>query len=112
MNKAIKHDSEKPVMTLLSPFALEEMAKVLTYGSKKYDDHNWRNNGGLKYSRVLSAVLRHLTAYQKGEAKDSETNLSHIAHAACGLMMILEYEQTGVGENDIYWLNKKDEKTS
>lgn len=102
--KAIKHDAEKPMMSLLSPFALEEMAKVLTHGAKKYSDHNWRNNGGLKYSRLMSAVMRHLTAYQQGETKDLETGLSHLSHAACGLMMLIEYEQTGNGDNDLYFL--------
>lgn len=107
-NNGIKLDAEKPMMTLLSPFALEEMAKVLTVGLKKYDDNNWRR--GLKYSRILSAVMRHLIAYQKGEPKDQETGLSHLAHAACGLMMLLEYEQTGLGENDLYWQNHGKEK--
>lgn len=27
-NDAVKHDGNKPMITLLSPFALEEMAKV------------------------------------------------------------------------------------
>jgi hypothetical protein len=47
--------------------------------------------------------MRHLNAYQKGELKDPETGLSHLAHASCGLMMLLEFEQTGIGENDVYW---------
>lgn len=103
-NGGVKNDADKPMMTLLSPFALEEMAKVLTFGSTKYDDNNWRK--GMKYSRILSAVMRHLTAYQKGEATDPETGSSHLSHAACGLMMLIEYEKTGIGENDIYWQNK------
>lgn len=103
-NNAIKKDDNKPMMTLLSPFALEEMAKVLTFGSTKYDDNNWRK--GLKYTRILSAVMRHLTAYQKGEPLDPESGLSHLAHAACGLMMLIEYEKTNTGENDLYWQKK------
>jgi hypothetical protein len=102
VSKAIKHDSEKPMMYLLSPYALEEMAKVLTYGAKKYSPYNWKENGGLQYSRVLSATLRHLNAYQKGERKDNETGLSHLAHAACGLMMLIEYEQTSQGIDDLF----------
>jgi hypothetical protein len=53
--------------------------------------------------------MRHLMAYQRGEAKDAETGLSHLAHASCGLMMLLEFEQTGAGENDIYWQQKQQE---
>lgn len=108
MSNGVKHDNEKPMMALLSPFALEQIAQVMTFGAKKYSADNWR--GGFKYSRLISAVLRHITAYMRGEAKDPETGLSHLAHASCGLMMLLEFEQTGAGENDIYWQNRsKDE---
>jgi hypothetical protein len=100
----VKHDQEKPDFSLLSPFALEEVAKVMTYGAKKYSANNWR--GGFKYTRILAAVMRHLNAYQKGELKDPETGLSHLAHASCGLMMLLEFEKTGIGENDVYWAAK------
>ena len=97
----VKHDQEKPDFSLLSPFALEEIAKVMTYGARKYSPNNWR--GGFKYTRILAAVMRHLNSYQKGELTDPETGLSHLAHASCGLMMLLEFERTGVGENDVYW---------
>jgi hypothetical protein len=33
-------------------------------------------------------------AYIGGEDKDPETGLSHIAHAACCLFFILEFEET------------------
>jgi hypothetical protein len=101
MNKGVKHDNEKPMMALLSPFALEEIAKVMTFGAKKYSADNWRE--GFEYSRLISAVLRHITAYQRGETLDPETGLSHLAHASCGLMMLLEFERTGAGTNDLYW---------
>lgn len=68
------------------------MAQVMTYGKTKYGSHNWR--GGLAWSRLLAAILRHVFAYLGGESKDPETGLSHLAHAACGIMMLLEYEET------------------
>lgn len=107
-NSGVKHDGEKPQMALLSPFALEQIAAVMTFGAKKYSADNWRS--GFKYSRLISAILRHIMAYQRGEAKDPETGLSHLAHASCGLMMLLEFEQTGAGENDLYWHNKLKEQ--
>lgn len=100
----VKHDNEKPMMELLSPFALEQVAAVMTFGARKYSANNWRL--GFKYSRLISAVLRHIMAYQRGEAKDPETGLSHLAHACCGLFMLLEFEVTGAGENDLYWQNR------
>jgi len=87
-----KHDQHKIRMELLSPIALEKIAQVLTFGAQKYADHNWRK--GIKWSRVLGAALRHLFAWARGEDKDPETGLSHLAHAGCCIMFLLEYELT------------------
>lgn len=87
-----KFDGEKVDMDLLSPYALEKIANVMTYGKKKYGRDNWR--GGIVFSRLLAAVLRHINSYRKGETLDPETGLSHLSHAACGLMMLLEFEET------------------
>lgn len=95
-----KHDSGKPPMALLSPDALFEVAKVLEFGAKKYDTWNWK--GGFKWSRVSSAILRHLFQWLRGEDKDPETGLSHLAHASCGLMFLLDFELNGIGEDDRY----------
>ncbi len=38
----IKHDQEKPDMSLLSSIAMLKMAEVMTFGKKKYTAHNWR----------------------------------------------------------------------
>lgn len=87
-----KFDGEKVDMDLLSPYALEKIAQVMTYGKTKYGRDNWR--GGIVFSRLLAAVLRHINAYRKGETFDPETGLSHLSHASCGLMMLLEFEET------------------
>jgi len=71
---------------------MEKIAQVMTYGKQKYGRDNWR--GGIVYSRLLAAVLRHINAYRKGETYDPETGLSHLSHASCGLMMLLEFEET------------------
>lgn len=83
---------------------MTEVAKVMTFGAKKYNAHNWR--GGFKYSRLIAAILRHVFAYNSGEKLDPETGLSHLAHAACGIMFLLEFEKTGAGEDDL-WGGKK-----
>lgn len=99
----VKHDQEKPDMDLLSPYAIEKIAQVMTFGKKKYGANNWRN--GIVYSRLLAAVHRHLNAYRKGETFDPETGLSHISHALCGLMMISEFEETRPDLDDRYFKN-------
>lgn len=88
----IKHDQDKPDMSLLSNIALTKVAQVMTYGKAKYSAHNWR--GGFIWSRPLAAAARHLFAYIGGEDKDPETGLSHLAHCACCLMFLLEFEET------------------
>ena len=72
----------------------------MTFGAKKYDSHNWRR--GFKWSRLLGAALRHILAFMGGQDKDPETNLSHLAHAACCIMFLLEHEAKGLGEDDRY----------
>lgn len=88
----LKFDGEKPDMSLLSSIAIAKVAAVMTYGKTKYSAHNWR--GGIVYSRLLAAALRHVFSYLGGESKDPETGLSHLAHAMCCLMMVLEFEET------------------
>jgi len=87
-DKAIKHDQDKPRMELLSPAWIEGVARVMAFGAKKYEDHNWRK--GFKSSRVLGAALRHVFAYLGGEDLDPETGLSHLLHASCCLQFAYE----------------------
>jgi hypothetical protein len=91
-NAALKFDDDKPPMNLLSREALEQTAKVMAFGKEKYDAHNWRK--GFAWSRPLSAAMRHLMAFNDGEDKDPESGLSHLAHAACCIMFLLEFEKT------------------
>ncbi len=100
MSTGIKHDGEKPDMSLLSSIAIQKIAAVMTFGKKKYSANNWR--GGITYSRLLAAALRHIFAYLGGESTDPETGLSHLAHACCCLMMVLEFEETQPSLDDRY----------
>lgn len=89
---AVKHDLGKAPMSLLSREALERTAEVLAFGAQKYAAHNWRR--GFEWSRPLSAAQRHLLAFQDGEDRDPESGLSHLAHAMCCIMFLLEFEKT------------------
>jgi hypothetical protein len=97
---AIKHDADKLPMHLLSTEALEQIAAVLQFGAQKYAAHNWRK--GFVWSRPLSAAMRHLLAFNAGEDRDPESNLSHLAHAACCIMFLLEFEKTRPELDDRY----------
>lgn len=69
-----------------------EIAKVLDFGAKKYDSWNWSK--GIAWSRVYGALLRHLFAWWRGEDRDPESGLSHLAHAGCCLVFLLQYNLT------------------
>ena len=87
-----KFDFGKPPLDLISVEANIQEAMVLDFGRKKYDTHNWRT--GMSWSRVIGAALRHISAFNRGEDKDPETGLSHLAHARCCVSFLLEYEKT------------------
>jgi len=83
-----KHDTEKPPLSLIPSSLLWEMAKVLAQGADKYGTHNWRK--GIHLSRLISAAMRHITAFNEGEDLDPESGLPHLAHAACEIAFALE----------------------
>lgn len=87
----VKYDGDKIRMDLLPPRAMLEVAKVLTFGAKKYSPDNWRKVDGLGW-RYLSAEMRHVNAWQRGETDDAESTYHHLAHAICCLSFILEDE--------------------
>jgi hypothetical protein len=95
-----KHDDDKTNYCYMSPIFLEEVNKVLTFGAKKYEAHNWR--GGFIWSRPLSACFRHLYSFMRGEDRDPETGLLHLAHAACCIMFLVEFYVTKKGVDDRY----------
>lgn len=97
---AIKYDNGKIMVELLPSVALEEIAKVLTFGAKKYSIDNWKN--GFKWSRLLGAAFRHLLAFMRGEDKDPETGLSHLAHLGCCVMFLLWHERFRKDLDDRY----------
>lgn len=92
-NIPIKADTGKPDVTLIPYEAVEEIAKVLEFGAKKYARDNWKAGTGFKYTRIIASLLRHIYAYLRGEDNDPESGLSHMAHAGCNVMFLLYYEK-------------------
>lgn len=97
---ALKFDDGKLPLHLLSTEAMNQTAAVLQFGADKYAAHNWRK--GFVWSRPLAAAMRHITAFNAGEDKDPESGLSHLAHAACCIMFLLEFEKTHKELDDRY----------
>lgn len=95
---ALKFDQEKNRVDLLDPLALEGLAKVLTFGAKKYAAHNWRS--GFAWSRLIGAALRHLFAIMRGEDIDPESGLPHVDHLGCCWMFLSWHMKTNAGTDD------------
>jgi hypothetical protein len=88
----LKYDTEKIPLELLDPVALEGLGKVLEFGKKKYAAHNWR--GGISFSRLLGAALRHTFAIIRGEDNDPESGLPHVDHLGCCWMFLSNMMKT------------------
>jgi hypothetical protein len=95
-----KFDDSKLRVDLLDPLALEGISRVLTFGAKKYNAHNWR--GGISYSRLIGALLRHLFAIMRREDLDPESGLPHIDHLGCCWMFLSNAMKTRQDLDDRY----------
>lgn len=98
--QGIKYDQDKPRMDLLDSDALVGLAKVLTFGATKYAAHNWRN--GINDSRLVAALLRHISAINKGELVDPESGLPHIDHVGCCWMFLSWNQKNRPNLNDLW----------
>lgn len=87
----IKLDQGKLRYDLITPFGLEALAQVYTYGAAKYGDRNYED--GLKWTRIFGAIMRHAWAFMRGEDLDPESGLPHMAHAAWGCLTIIHYSR-------------------
>ena len=88
----IRHD-------LIAPWSLEQLAKVYTYGTIKYDDDNWWK--GLKWkAEVFGCITRHIWKWFRGEQNDDESGLHHLAHAVWNCFALMEYERNQIGIDD------------
>jgi len=99
MKKAIKNDNGKTRMDLLPPKALDGIAKIFTFGAKKYNDYNYKNGKGLDWCRPYAALMRHMIAWNDGEDIDQESGESHLYHAGCCIMMLIDLVDSEIGKD-------------
>ncbi len=92
--KGQKFDNNKPRWCLLPWKEIEDVVKVLTLGSIKYEDFNWQKVPDAR-NRYFSALHRHIYAWWNGELLDNETSLSHLSHAICCLIFLMWLDNKG-----------------
>jgi 5'(3')-deoxyribonucleotidase len=88
-DKGLRHNEGKTRYDLLPAFAQDQFAKVLTKGAEKYAARNWEL--GMKWSKVLASLKRHLAAIERGEDYDNESGLLHSAHVMTNAAFLTEY---------------------
>ena len=71
--------------------AIAEITDVLSLGAEKYSANNWCR--GTEWGRYFAALCRHVFAWWQGEDLDPETGKSHLAHAGCCLIFLMEYQR-------------------
>jgi hypothetical protein len=89
----------KPQLHLIPKVALEEQAKALKCGADKYGEANWRQNNVCQ-STYVSAMMRHIAAFQDGEDLDPESGASHLGHVMAGCAIILDAKKSGTLVDD------------
>jgi uncharacterized HAD superfamily protein len=98
MAEGKKYDTGKRRYDLIPALPLKDLADVYTFGATKYEDDNWRQ--GLKWTRIIGAMERHLQKFKNGQDVDEESLQYHLAHVAWGAFTLLEYSRTKVEFDD------------
>jgi hypothetical protein len=93
-NDGTKKDYGKDRWDLLPWRSVEQVVKVLSFGSKKYGDENWKLVENLD-KRYFAASMRHELAYinseDRDDSNDDESGLHHLAHKICCDLFRLEH---------------------
>lgn len=89
LGTGIRYDEGKLRYDLVNTFAHEKMVEILTFGATKYKPRNWEK--GMKWSKVISSLKRHLAAIEACEDHDVESGKLHAAHLACNAHFLTAY---------------------
>ena len=100
MSKAKKFDVGKADLSLLPRHAKEGVAKAFQFGADKYGRYNYLK--GAEWSRFIAAADRHLTAFNSGETYDPDSGLNHLYHVGANIMILIEYFERCIGEDNRY----------
>ena len=96
---ALKFDEDKPMMHLVPLVAVEAVAKVMTFGAKKYAPDGWKSVPNA-VDRYNSAMLRHMAALQGGELIDPDSGLPHSDHVACNALFLSYFHHKEINKTD------------
>lgn len=95
---AARFDAGKNRYDLIPPYPLDELAKVYTYGTLKYDSDNYLK--GMKWRKVIGPLFRHLWKWVRGEKIDEESGCHHMAMVVWQCFALMMYEKYSIGEDN------------
>lgn len=87
--KVKKFDQGKTDISLVSPILTNGLATVMSFGAGKYGRYNYLS-GGMKVTRLVSALQRHLLAFLGKEDIDPESGQHHLFHVAANVQMLVD----------------------
>ena len=82
----LKYDEDKLRYDLIPARVLQWLARILSFGAKKYSANNWQK---IEVDRYYAAMMRHVEAWRLGEWLDKESGYPHLAHALCCVVFML-----------------------
>lgn len=94
----MRFNSGKLRMSLVPASLGRYTAAVLAYGAIKYSANNWRKGGS--WNEIYESLQRHIDSFREGEDLDPESGLPHLSHAAFNLMVLIEFFDKGLGNDD------------
>ena len=98
--QAVNKGAGKIQHSLIAVSLLRAIATVMTDSARsgKYQRENWRK--GLPWHEVYDKIQRHLTDFWDRKDVDPDSGRKALWHAACCLMILLEYDDRGLGVDD------------
>jgi hypothetical protein len=89
----------KPSIAAVPPIAVFEIGRVMVNGAEKYGRFNYREHA-VTSSTYYDAAMRHLMSWWDGEENADDSGLSHLAHAAACLCILLDSKSLGKLNDD------------
>lgn len=103
-----KDKKDKLDWSLVDFDSISELVKVLEFGANKYEKDGWRK--GIKYSDLISAMMRHLIKIKEIDIKDEESLLNHTGHIMANAMFLEWMIKNKPEMNDLKYYKNEDNK--
>ena len=95
----MRKDEGKAPLHLIPPWVMAPLAHLYEIGAKKYGAWNYIDHPQA-WSRVSSAMERHIKKWQAGERFDQTDGQHHMLSVVWGAITLWIYDTYGLGEDD------------